>query len=537
MLNTTIRKKILIAGSILIIFLLAQILISIYKTDALERDITHLETYDIQRLALSKDIQYSVAQVQQWLTDISATRGLDGLNDGFDEARTHADNFRRQISELSNIDPENKTRYREMTVAFENYYVVGEKMAEAYVASGPGEGNKLMGSFDDAAASLIEKLMPVLEEVTLSAAANAAANVSQVHELKNITIFSSIIAVVLLAICFYIVKASIDSIQILGDAIWHIADGDGDLTREVEVKGRDEVAHVGQGLNQFIGYIRGVVSTVAKVSVQLVDTAGVSSTTMQSTSQAAVLQKNGTQELLSAIYKISGIGTKAESSASDAANAASKAEQAAVTGKKVVDDVKASITGLANDVIAASEVVTQLGKHSDQIGQILAVINGIAEQTNLLALNAAIEAARAGEQGRGFAVVADEVRTLATRTQESTIEIQATIEQLQQGTKEVTTVMGSSREIAQTTMEKADQAESQLHLIVDEVKEILSINTGISNSTAEQNGMISEMLANIQNVNHGADSIAQSADQVTAATRELIELSSDLSQSVGRLKT
>lgn len=537
MFAATIRKKMVIAGSALSLLILMQVLVSVYGTSRIEEEVSQLGSYHIERLILSKDIQFSVVQVQQWLTDISATRGLDGLNDGFDVAETHAKNFRRQISRLSDLDPGNSDRYKEMAIAFEGYYDTGLRMARAYVESGPSAGNKVMSAFDDSALQLIGKLEPLLAEIAESTSYSTSLNLAHVKRLKSTILVASLLTLVVLVGFFYLVNRSIRSIDLLRKAIWNVANGDGDLTRTVEVNGRDEVAEIAEGFNLFVNFIRNIVANVGNTSAQISENAEANSGRMSNSSRDALAQKSETLEVVSAVNQISAIGAQAEDNANEAVSSAGTAEQAASTGQQSVEAVKNAINEMASRVLSGCEVIADLEKHSNEIGQILSVINGIAEQTNLLALNAAIEAARAGDQGRGFAVVADEVRTLATRTQESTIEIQSTIERLQKGAKEATSVMETSKTIAETTIVKAEEAETQLHSIVNEVKTIRSVNTQIANSTCQQNGMISSVLQNMESISQGADRIADSAAQVDEITQLQKKLSNELHTSIGQFKT
>jgi methyl-accepting chemotaxis protein len=219
-----------------------------------------------------------------------------------------------------------------------------------------------------------------------------------------------------------------------------------------------------------------------------------------------------------------------------AAQSASEANNEALEGKKMVQTTIDAINELSGEVDNASHVIQKVESESLKIGSVLDVIRGIAEQTNLLALNAAIEAARAGEQGRGFAVVADEVRTLASRTQNSTLEIQNMIEQLQTGARSAVVVIDASRKKADESVQRAERAGRSLESITLSVATINDMNTQIASAAEEQNSVAEEINRNIININHVAQETADSAEQTTMASEGLARLASELQSLVAQFK-
>ncbi|MEJ2712649.1 MAG: methyl-accepting chemotaxis protein [Acidihalobacter sp.] len=228
--------------------------------------------------------------------------------------------------------------------------------------------------------------------------------------------------------------------------------------------------------------------------------------------------------------------------AAEAAAAAGNADEASDSGRQLVGQTTETVERLAGEVSAASEMMDRLGQDSERIGKILDVIRSIAEQTNLLALNAAIEAARAGEQGRGFAVVADEVRGLSARTQEATGQIHGMIENLQNGAREVTEAIGKSAREAQDVVEQAGQARSSLGRITAAVATISDMNNQIATATAtataatEQSSVAEEINRNIAAINQVADKTAAGTQQLESASRQLDELAARLRELIGHFR-
>jgi len=310
-----------------------------------------------------------------------------------------------------------------------------------------------------------------------------------------------------------------------------------DLSIMAEIEANDEVGQMGNALNKMLSKIKTVMSQVTGASTQLAAASDQMSSISAQSNQGIQTQLQKSEQIATAINEMSATAQEVARSASTASQAANDADSQAKEGDTVVMRAVESINELNGDVQRISDVINMLSSESENVGRVLDVIKDIAEQTNLLALNAAIEAARAGEQGRGFAVVADEVRTLAGRTQDSTLEIQKMIEKFQQGTQDAVSVMESGKEKADSSVAQAEQAASALTEITRMVSKINDMNTQIASAAEEQTAVAEEINKNILSVNTITQQNSQGAQQTENASRELSSLAVELQALARTFKT
>lgn len=362
---------------------------------------------------------------------------------------------------------------------------------------------------------------------------NFRAKVANSSKITSVTL--SLIAIVLaVLIGFTIVKqitSPLNQAVRIAQAI-----GNRDMTgTAIEPRG-DEFGTLLKALEQTRANLSEALGEVSGITTQLAAAAEELSVVTNQTSAGVNNQRIETEQVATAMNEMSATVQEVAQNAEEAAAAAQKADTQAKTGNKALQVALADINQLSEDVNHSAEAIQRLNKDSSSIGTVLTVINSIAEQTNLLALNAAIEAARAGEAGRGFAVVADEVRNLAHRTQESIGQIEQLIANLQHGSQNAVEMMDNSRTMAHLTLEHAQQAGDELAAIMRTVSEIQAMNIQIATAAEEQSAVAEEINASVVNVNNIADQSAAAVEETSASSAELARLGQSLQSLVARFK-
>jgi len=353
----------------------------------------------------------------------------------------------------------------------------------------------------------------------------------------QIGLLISFIVIIFVSLSGYFISTMIErNVMSVVETLDEIAQGEGDLTRRLVSKGNDEIGKLVNSFNAFIGKLQTIIGHVSSSTIQLSTAAEEMAAISEESKSSSAKQHKETEQVASAMNQMTATVHEVARNAEQAAVSAHEATDETANGHAVVDETISSINKLAGEVETAAEVIQQLEKDSENIGAILDVIRGISEQTNLLALNAAIEAARAGEQGRGFAVVADEVRTLASRTQKSTEEIQQMIENLQSGTAQAVNVMKSGRQQAQTSVDNAGRAGESLGTIARSVATISEMNTQIATAAEQQTAVAEEINRNINNISELGQHVTSSSEMTASSSEELSRLSHDLQGLVGQFK-
>ena len=360
---------------------------------------------------------------------------------------------------------------------------------------------------------------------------------SMLSEFRASAVVATVIAVaIIIALLGMLIRLLIQPLHVMTRAMADIADGEGDLTKRLVIQNNDEFGSLGTAFNRFVERIHGSIREVSSATGQVNEVAlrvvAASNSSMYNSDQ----QASRTSSVAAAINQLGAAAQEIARNAAQASSQASDARNLAEDGQQVVDRSIAAMNQLSNMLSASSSNIESLNSKTVNIGQILEVITSISQQTNLLALNAAIEAARAGEAGRGFAVVADEVRNLAHRTQESAQQVQTMIEELQVGARESVSTMSDSQRHSQDSVEIANLAGERLSSVTQRIGEIDGMNQSVATATEEQTAVVESINVDITEINTLNQEGVENLQSTLRACSDLEQQAARLKQLVGSFR-
>jgi len=488
-------------------------------------------------------IEYQLLQTSEYslvrLDKIKETLGnaaTMGEADLLGTANKYAQENREKLQLNIQSDKDNASFLRSLLSDFNDYYKLAYALSKEMV-----EGTADFATLGQRSQEMSTKLTSLQEKLNNFRAARyqsftqAFESVNDEADSTSQTgvIVGVITIIALFAVAIPVAKTISSNLTDIIDSMKDIAQENGDLTVRLTTTSKDEMGDLVHWFNSFIEKLQGVIKNVVDTALPLAETASniskLSNTTIESfnrQSDTVIQSRQSVEEMSQSVAEIT-------TNAADAADAARNANMEAEKGKAVVEQTVNGIRNLAENVTQAAESINQLQEDTNRVNVVLEVIRGIAEQTNLLALNAAIEAARAGEQGRGFAVVADEVRNLASRTQESTEEINQMLGQLQGAAKKAVTMMESSRASVEESVKSANKAGDSLVVITDTVNTIADMNGAIAVATEEQHQVSGLMVGHVEDIQACADEASSASHEVAGVCEELTALASEL-ESVAR---
>ncbi|PXF30692.1 hypothetical protein WH50_13940 [Pokkaliibacter plantistimulans] len=537
MLPTKSQLKPVLLGfnAIMIALLLALALVSHFSLSSsiAEDEVEHVMTGGLT--ANIDDARFNVVQVQQFLTDASAT----GDRAGFDDAEEHFQALQKNLDEIAQLRPEfaaSVSRTRELAG---QYFAIGKRMATAYIEQGRDAGNALMkqpgGGFDDRALALSEQLQVLASQVKERTASLAADNLSDLRDLRNMIVglvaaLSLILlvgAVVLYRRVFGILGGEPAQAVTLAHRI-----AAGDLSQRISGTPGSLLAALEQMQDQLksvTGNIRSLSREVQDSSEHLSDASQAMQHSVHSQNEATRAMSVTAEEMFQGIeqlsHEVSVVGRQTE----EAQHTINECEQ-------VIRTSTSDIRSIADYIGNAAEKVHALNRQTDEIASITRTIHEIADQTNLLALNAAIEAARAGETGRGFAVVADEVRSLAGRTGSATVEISSQIDTIRQGMEQVVKVMEQSVEASRRGVAQTDVTSQAIGGIRDNTVQINQHVQGIVVALQQQQAAMGDMTQRIEMIATMTGSNQDAVDKTVSASADLKDHARELGDAVSIFK-
>jgi len=499
----------------------------------LQDRLTGVRDESVPNAIVAKDMQMQVVQVQQWLTDISATRGLNGLNDGFDEAEKAYKLFLADLAQVraayaAHQDAEGVRMADTLKERVAVWYATGKRMANAYIEGGPESGNLVMPEFDAVSTELQLALEPVIEAQVNGAKRELIASLDAADSVR-VWILIGIGMVIAIAISggIWLTRSVvIRLLRISGHMRTMVANKD--LSAAMAVEGEDEIAEMSVNFMALVDTLREMLREMGADVVKLDATAGMLASAVTQAARSSEASSESAASMAAATEEMSANLNQMRDSAQATLGVVRDASRFSEDGGKVIDSAVAEMQKIAQSVLQVSSAIGQLGEQTVRISNIVEVIKEVADQTNLLALNAAIEAARAGEAGRGFAVVADEVRKLAERTSQSTAEIGAMIQAIQLSARNAVGTMDEAVVLANTGTGLAESAGKAIANIRHATGEVERVFGDISLAISEQSSAGRIVAGQVESVAQAAEASRAATQQSAQAAQALESMSVDI---------
>ncbi|KPD21459.1 methyl-accepting chemotaxis protein [Idiomarina abyssalis] len=539
--NLTVRYKLLLPIVLLALVLIAITAVSMtnFKSVAGSVDKISAEHLPGLNFLLQADRDLHQAQVAE-RTLLSVEPGssqqqklIDTHNENIEQAQQRVDKFLK----LTSSDTE-----RRMVADYKQKSEVWIATAAEVIAlhasgnldAAVGLSQQQSGPQFETMRSVLDQLEQRQEEAALDQTELIDSTIAQSNWTQSAVLIIGLAVCVLLALFFPPLISK--PLNLLLERFRDMAKGEGDLTARIHLQRTDELGKVADAFNEFIEKLQRTIQKVSSMAEQVATSSEQLSSISEQSNQSIKQQHQAVEQVATAIHEMSATVDEIAKNANEAAQSAQEADTHTRNGRKAVGETVDAIQALANQVHQITQVIDKVADDSNNINRVIEVIGSIAEQTNLLALNAAIESARAGEHGRGFSVVADEVRTLASRTQQSTQEIQDMIERLQSATSEAVSSMNAGRESADATVDKAQRADSALKGITEAVTEINDMNNHIATAADEQSSVTEDINKNVSTITDIAEQSAQSSAQVRESSDDLAKLSMSLQRELQQFK-
>ncbi|MGE7692862.1 methyl-accepting chemotaxis protein [Lysinibacillus sp. NPDC094177] len=530
----TIKVRSIVSFGLIVILVLIMGIFQEQNAKSQLEQVHLMKEKTLQTTLLADEMKLSVVQVQQYLTDISASRALNNLDDGFEQAEKYSKVFYQNLEKLKNLHPQDQKRLESIKVAFDEYYSTGQKMANSYIQGGPELGNKIMLEFDTTSVEINEKV-DMFQQENITEIQNSLANVEKLIDDNMQWFLWMFIIIVIICIVVGVVfaRSIVVPVKKLTSAAKVIAKGDL-CQKDIEVRAKDEIKDLADSFNVMKSNLHSLIHSMTvnvehttsaaeqlaastdEISHSSHDIANLVERMAISDNQAASTGRESSvamDETAQGVQRIAEATQMLHSKAVDTQSIANDGEQTLHIAENQMSIIQQSSN-------TTNERIKKLSTQSAEIVNITKVITEITEQTNLLALNAAIEAARAGEHGKGFAVVADEVRKLAEESKTSANQIVDVIALIQQETKEVEKAVSVTVVNVDEGVTFIQNAQNSFDEILHAIGDMTSQIEDVSASTQQISASIEEMAASVNEMSSSAVHAAEQSDTIASTIEE-----------------
>jgi methyl-accepting chemotaxis protein len=525
--QSSLQRKILIIPIIGALSFIGYLVITTMTAQENARLLEDTRSVDFPILQIAEKNLVQLERIKETLSSATLTGDEDTLN----QALQISEGLRSELARAESISSDLGAEIKQIETAFIEYIELASQLTKGMI-EGSADMNQLVTKakeMNDLYEGVANRLEAFRDQRlnSFTGAIDEANSASSKASWVGLGIGVATV-VLLFAVAIPISKGITGSVGSVVQSLREIAQENGDLTSRIPITSKDEVGELVFWFNTFIDKLQSVVGQIVSTTTPLAELVVALKGESDQSLNVVNDQRSNAALANEAVGEMSHGVSDITESAADAATAANEASDAASSGTDIINRAASSIESLATSVNLSSQAISKLEENAKRVSGVVDVIKGIAEQTNLLALNAAIEAARAGEQGRGFAVVADEVRTLASRTQESTEEIYNTISELQSGTKEAVSLMEESNTQANTSVEHTSEAGKSFLNIVQSISHINEMNRKIAVATEHQQTVSNGLVSRVDDINHKADESQQASNRLSEMSNQLASLANNL---------
>ncbi|NOJ69279.1 methyl-accepting chemotaxis protein [Paenibacillus alvei] len=544
----SIRLKNRIGFSIIVICMIFIFMYQYMASSNQLSEVKEIKERTLQSTLLADNMKLSVVQVQQWLTDIGVTRGKDGMDDGFTQAAHYASQFQADVQRFKQIHTELSGKLDEIEKAFKTFYKMGQQMAHDYMDKGTDAGNRTMGAFDQASEQ-INREMDQIREQQLNRIQQEMIKVEQTNRSHQSVLFILLLVAILIATAtaFVLTRSISRSMKQLNESARVIADGD--LRTPIPCTTNDEMGQLARSfekmrvdLSQLISHVQTATDMVADSSEKLrhsvkqtTEATNQHAASIQRIASGAEIQMRASAESARAVEEMAqGVARIAETSAV-VSDSALHTEKSASDGDELIRQADRQIMEVSEANRKASHTVEVLSQQSDDIGQMVQVMAAIAAQIHLLALNASIEAAQAGEHGRGFAIVAAEVRKLADQSSQAAGQIASLVNEISENMAASVEAMGQSTREVQLGQEAMQHTRESFQRITQLTEQVASQIQEVSASTEELSAGSEEVAASLSQLTDIAQHACNESEVLSSSSQFTLSAMDDMNRSVSRL--